>query len=70
MMKSKYDDEDLLKPEEVCEIIGGITPKTLRDWNNHHRHRDILAPIRITYRIVRYRYGNVRAFINKCSSTF
>lgn len=70
MNKKQYEDEDLLTPEQVCGIIGGVTPKTLRDWNNHHRHKKALAPIRITYRIVRYRYSNVKEFIRLCSATY
>lgn len=47
MTKNNYDDEDLLTAQEVCQIIGGITPKTLRDWNNNHRHKKSLCPLRI-----------------------
>lgn len=68
--KKMYEDEDLLTPAEVCKIIGGVTPKTLRDWNNNHRHKKILAPIRITYRVVRYRYANVKEFISRCSAIY
>jgi len=68
--KKQCEDEDLLTYQEVCRIIGGVTPKKLRDWNNHHRHKKALAPIRITYRIVRYRYGNVKEFIRLCGAIY
>lgn len=29
MIKKQYEDDDLLTPDEVCRIIGGVTPKTL-----------------------------------------
>jgi hypothetical protein len=63
-------DDDLLTPEQVCEILGGITTKTLRDWNINHRHRKILAPIRFTHKFVRYERKNVLAFKEKCRSTY
>ncbi|AUU36036.1 hypothetical protein KC999_05475 [Proteus mirabilis] len=70
-VKSKeYEDDDMLTPEEVCALIGGITTKTLCDWNNHHRHKEILAPIKFTSKVVRYEYKNVKAFIEKCKSTY
>ncbi len=53
----------MLTPEEVCALIGGITTKTLCDWNNHHRHRkEILAPIKFTSKVVRYEYKKCKSF--------
>ncbi|MDD9338552.1 MAG: hypothetical protein PV362_02590 [Providencia heimbachae] len=68
--KKEYHDDDLLSIEDVCELIGGISPKTLADWNNNHRHRATLAPIRFTSKMVRYEYKNVKAFIEKCRSVY
>ncbi|WP_180816779.1 hypothetical protein [Arsenophonus endosymbiont of Aphis craccivora] len=50
--KKQYQDNDLLNIEEVCELIGGISSKTLADCNNTHRHRKVLSPIRFTSKIV------------------
>lgn len=68
--KKEYQDDDLLTIDDVCEIIGGISPKTLADWNNTHRHKAVLAPIRFTSKMVRYEYKNVKAFIEKCRSSY
>ncbi|EPS5440266.1 helix-turn-helix domain-containing protein [Serratia marcescens] len=68
--KKEGTELDLLTPEEVCKLIGGVTTKTLRDWNNNHRHRQILAPIRFTHKVVRYERKNVLAFIAKCRSSY
>ncbi|HBL7133412.1 TPA: helix-turn-helix domain-containing protein [Serratia liquefaciens] len=68
--KKEGSELDLLTPEEVCKLIGGVTTKTLRDWNNNHRHRQILAPIRFTHKVVRYERKNVLAFIAKCRSAY
>ncbi|HFF8940539.1 DNA-binding protein [Serratia marcescens] len=68
--KKEGTELDLLTPEEVCKLIGGVTTKTLRDWNKNHRHRQILAPIRFTHKLVRYERKNVLAFIAKCRSTY
>ncbi len=62
-------DSELLTPDEVCKRLG-ITQKTLCDWNINHRHRDILAPIRFTSKVVRYERCNVDAFIQKCRSQY
>ncbi len=35
---SEQSDE-LLTPAEVCKMLGGITQKTLCDWNINHRHK-------------------------------
>lgn len=51
MSKPFYDDDNLLTPAQVCKIIGGVASKTLREWNDHHRHRKVVAPILITYRV-------------------
>ncbi|BCZ42691.1 hypothetical protein SMGES_40170 [Serratia marcescens] len=67
---NEVSELDLLTPEEVCKLIGGVTTKTLRDWNKNHRHRQILAPIRFTHKLVRYERKNVLAFIAKCRSTY
>ncbi len=69
-MERLYKDDDLLTPEQVCTLLGGITQKTLADWNNHHRHKKILAPIRFTNKVVRYEYKNVIAFKEKCRSMY
>ncbi|EMH8372121.1 hypothetical protein JEP63_00295 [Proteus mirabilis] len=70
-VKSKeYEDDDMLTPEEACIELGGISTKTLCDWNNRHRHRKILAPIKFTNKVVRYEYKNIKAFIEKCRSTY
>lgn len=71
-MNKKYEvaEPDLLTPEEVCKMIGGVTTKTLRDWNKKHRHRQLLAPIRFTHKLVRYERQNVLAFIAKCKSVY
>ncbi len=63
-------DDDLLTPEEACALLGGITTKTLRDWNNKHRHRSVLAPIRFTHKVVRYERRNVQAFKEKCRGQY
>ncbi|WP_273803569.1 hypothetical protein [Providencia rettgeri] len=68
--KKKYHDDDLLSIQEVCVLIGGISPKTLADWNNNHKHRKILAPICFTEKVVRYEYKNVKAFIEKCRKVY
>lgn len=62
--------DDLLTPAEVCKMIGGITQKTLCDWNTNHRHKKTLAPIRFTAKVVRYERKNVQAFIQKCRSDY
>lgn len=64
------DVDTLLTPDQVCEMLGGVTAKTLREWNNSHRHRQVLAPIRFTHKLVRYERRNVLAFIDKCRSTY
>ncbi|CDG20650.1 conserved protein of unknown function [Xenorhabdus poinarii G6] len=69
-MSTQYKEDDLLTPEEVCKLLGGITPKTLADWNNKHRHKKILAPIRYTNKVVRYEYKNVIAFREKCRAVY
>lgn len=68
--KKEGTELDLLTPEEVCKLIGGVTTKTLRDWNKNHRHRQTLAPIRFTHKLVRYERKNVMAFIAKCRSVY
>jgi hypothetical protein len=68
--KNEVAELDLLTPEEVCKLIGGVTTKTLRDWNINHRHRETLAPIRFTHKLVRYERQNVLAFIAKCKSAY
>lgn len=68
--KKKYQDDDLLTIPEVCQLIGGISSKTLSDWNNNHRHKEILAPICFTEKVVRYEYKNVKAFIEKCRKVY
>lgn len=62
--------DDLLTPDEVCVLVGGITQKTLCSWNKNHRHRAILAPIHFSAKVVRYERRNVDAFINKCRSQY
>lgn len=72
-MKSQPEHEGidaLLTPDEVCELLGGVTSATLRQWNNTHRHRKLLAPIRFTHKLVRYERRNVLAFIDRCRSTY
>lgn len=68
--KKVYDDDDMLTIQEVCALIGGISSKTLADWNNTHRHRKTLAPICFTDKVVRYEYKNVKAFIEKCRKVY
>lgn len=63
-------NSDLLTPEQVCVKLGGITTKTLREWNINHRHRELLAPIRFTHRIVRYKPEAIQRFIDKCGADF
>ncbi|MDO6525410.1 hypothetical protein Q4519_06905 [Motilimonas sp. 1_MG-2023] len=70
MNQPEQQGDTLLTPEQVCELLGGITCKTLREWNNVHRHRKTLAPIRFTHKLVRYERRNVQAFIDKCRSTY
>ncbi|CND56652.1 DNA-binding protein [Yersinia pseudotuberculosis] len=70
MITSTQTDNDLLTPQQVCDLVGGISTKTLRDWNINHRHRKVLAPIRFTHKLVRYERRNVMAFIDKCKSTY
>ncbi len=67
---AKEAPDELLTPEQVCEMLGGITTKTLTLWNNAHRHRKILAPIRFTHKHVRYERKNVLAFIERCRSEY
>ncbi len=69
-MTTTASSSDLLTPEQVCVMLGGVTTKTLREWNVNHRHRELLAPIRFTHRIVRYKREAVNAFIERCSSDF
>lgn len=66
----KKDDDSLLTPEQVCLMLGGVTTKTLREWNVNHKYRKILSPIRFTHRIVRYRKSAIIEFINKCESDY
>ncbi len=66
---NEANDDDLLTPDEVCEILR-ITQKTLCEWNNTHRHRQLLAPIRFSAKIVRYERCNLKAFIDKCRSHY
>ncbi|OXS14911.1 DNA-binding protein [Zobellella denitrificans] len=68
-MQQTTTEDALLTPEQVSEMMG-ITPKTLRQWNQSHRHRHLLAPIRFTHKLVRYERRNVLAFIEKCRSTY
>ncbi|AJJ06494.1 DNA-binding protein [Yersinia pseudotuberculosis] len=68
--ETKTTNPDWLTPEQTCILLGGITTKTLRDWNINHRHRAILAPIRFTHKLVRYERCNVIAFIDKCKSKY
>ncbi|CQH34823.1 helix-turn-helix transcriptional regulator [Yersinia enterocolitica] len=70
MITNTQTDDDLLTPQQVCDLVGGISTKTLRDWNINHRHRKVLAPIRFTHKLVRYERRNVMAFIDKCKSTY
>jgi hypothetical protein len=69
-MTRQYKDDDLLTSEEVCKLLGGITQKTLADWNNKHRHKKLLAPIRYTHKVVRYEYKNIMAFKEKCRAIY
>lgn len=69
-MTSITSDTNLLTPEQVCAKLGGITTKTLREWNVSHRHRALLAPIRFTHRTVRYKPEAIQKFIDRCSSDF
>ncbi|AOM39253.1 helix-turn-helix domain-containing protein [Xenorhabdus hominickii] len=69
-MNKQYKDDDMLTPEEVCGLLGGISQKTLADWNNNHRHKKLLAPIRFTSKFIRYEYKNVMAFKEKCRSVY
>jgi len=69
-MGQELNNENLLTPEQVCDMVGGITTKTLREWNTKHRHRKMLAPIRFTHKLVRYERANVVAFIEKCKSEY
>ncbi|MGR3754964.1 helix-turn-helix domain-containing protein [Edwardsiella anguillarum] len=68
MSNKEKKSAELLTPQQVCELIGGITPKTLREWNIHHRHKKLLTPIRFTHKIVRYERSKVLAFIERCRS--
>lgn len=61
---------DLLTPQEVCKILGGITQKTLREWNINHRYKKTLSPIRFTHKVVRYERKNIIEFINKCKGKY
>lgn len=70
MGKISENADELLTPEEVCKLLGGITTKTLRAWNIDHRHKKVLAPIRFTHKLVRYERVNVMAFIEKCKSKY
>lgn len=70
MQNKVEEDEPLLTPDEVCKMLGGITQKTLCDWNNHHRHRATLSPIRFSNKVVRYEKKNVLAFIDRCRSQY
>lgn len=70
MMKIIYKNNDLLTPDEVCHVLGGITRKTLVYWCNKHRHKKLLAPIRFSARNVRYEYQNVMAFKEQCRAVY
>ena len=60
--------DEILRPDEVCAMLGGISRKTLCGWNNTHKHRKILAPMRISHRVVLYNRSRVEAFMEKCRS--
>jgi hypothetical protein len=68
-MQRSLEDSALLTPEQAAEMMG-ITPKTLREWNNNHRHRQVLSPIRFTHKHVRYERKRVLAFIEKCRTQY
>ncbi|WP_019647023.1 helix-turn-helix transcriptional regulator [Novispirillum itersonii] len=53
--------DDLLTPEEAAALLS-VSPATLERWR---AHRPIYGPafIRISSRIIRYRQGDIRAFI-------
>jgi hypothetical protein len=68
-MQRSLEDSALLTPEQAAEIMG-ITTKTLREWNNSHRHRHVLSPIRFTHKHVRYERKRVLAFIEKCRTQY
>lgn len=69
-MKMEEKNSQLLTPSEVCTLLGGISLKTLADWNNRHRHKKLLSPIRFSNKHVRYEYKNVIAFKEKCRAIY
>lgn len=40
--------------------------KTLCKWNNTHRYRQLLAPLRFSAKVIYYEQHNLKAFIDKC----
>jgi len=44
------------------------TPKTIRQWTQHHKYRRFLAPIRISSKKVLYTRDGVNTFAEKCKS--
>lgn len=57
-----------LTPQEACEVLGGISQKTLIQWTRSHRHRSFLAPIRYSARRVRYLESQLCEFKRRCFS--
>jgi len=56
-----------LRPDAVCKILN-ISRKTLCEYNNSHRHRNILKVYRITHKNVQYCEASVYEFREKCRS--
>lgn len=67
-VKIKPIEQDvMMKADEVCKIMD-ISRKTLCEFNDHHKHRKILAPIRLSSRSVLYQQSRVYAFLEACRS--
>ncbi len=59
--------DELLTPVEVADMLK-VTTKTLRVWSQTHKHRDLLAPYRLSAQCVRYQRSNVQKFLDKTLS--
>lgn len=64
---------DEVTPDVACKFLGGDKPiaeSTLRGWNSHHKHKKLLAPIRYSYKCIRYPVSGLINFKNACRSQF
>jgi hypothetical protein len=55
------DADQLLDEKKVCELIGNITPRTLRLW----RLTRGLPHMKISSKVIRYRRSDVREWVGR-----